>query len=185
MRTLKLGTIVLLAVALTACESRTDKTDSGGVLLSVSDFDGLPVQIAVNAAVQAGGLVQVEEIDIQNIAKDPTGPTSNLMNVEMESYEVRYSRADTGTRLPPPFVELIFGVAPVNGDLSYENLPVMNLAQLESPPLSDLLVLNGAFDQETGDDKITLNLSMRFFGRTLSGDPVSSAPAGFTVVFVP
>ena len=40
--------IVCLVVVFTACESRTDRTDSGGVLLSIMDFDGLPIAVSVN-----------------------------------------------------------------------------------------------------------------------------------------
>ena len=32
---------------------------------------------------------------------NPSGPTSDLMNVEIQSYEVTYTRDDTGTRVPP------------------------------------------------------------------------------------
>ncbi|REJ84001.1 MAG: hypothetical protein DWQ36_00170 [Acidobacteria bacterium] len=177
--------ITVLGLGLGACESRTDKTDGGGVLLSVSDFDGLPVQVGVNNAVAAGGLVQIEEITIQNIAKDPFGSTSQLMNVEMDSYEVTFTRADGGSRVPPSLVRDIFGVAPVNGTETYENLPVMSLEQLDTEPLSDLQFINGGFDRETGDQTILLNFRLRFFGRTLSGDAVQTEPIGFTIEFVP
>lgn len=178
--------ITALGLGLGACESRTDKTDGGGVLLSVSDFDGLPVQAGVNNVINnLGGLVQIGEITIQNIAKDPTGQTSSLMNVEMDSYEVLYSRADGGTRVPPPFVRDIFGVAPVNGTETYENLPVMSLEQLDAVPLSDLQFINGGFDRETGNQTILLNFRLRFFGRTLTGDEVQTEPIGFTIEFVP
>jgi hypothetical protein len=176
--------VVIGAVVALGCESRTDKTE-GGVILSVSDFNGLPVLVSVNNAVNASGLVQVESITVTNVVKDPGSATSELMNVEISSYEVVYSRADTGTRLPPPFVRNLFGVAPVGGDTQYDNLPVLGNEQFFEPPLSELLFLNGGFDRETGTDRITLNLRLRFFGRTLSGDAVETAPASFTVEFVP
>jgi len=183
----KLVPVLLLvpaALGLVGCESRTDKTE-GAVLLSISDFDGLPTQVSVNAAEAAGG-VTVDAITIQNIPKDPGSPTSALMNVEFSAYEVIYSRADTGTRLPPPLVRQVFGVAPVNGTNIYNNLPVLTLDQLDSPPLSDLLFENGGFDSETGAQRIILNLRLRFFGRTLSGDEVETGPFdAFTVDFVP
>lgn len=174
----------LLLITLGACESRTDKVDGGGVLLSISDFDGLPAQVAVNGAL-ATGLVQVDEIDIQNIAKNPNEPTSSLQNVEISSYEVTYTRADTGTRLPPVFVRQLFSSIPVDGTIILENLPVMSLEQLDATPLSDLQFINGGLDSETGENTILLNLRMRFFGRTLSGDAVETQTAGFTVEFTP
>ena len=180
----KTSAILILAFAvlgLSACESRTDKTDGGGVLLSVSDFDGLPIRIFVNTS---GAIVQVGEIEIQNIVKDPTGIISDLMNVEIRSYEVAYSRADSGTRVPNKLVNFLFGVAPAGGTTVFQNLPVMEAEQFLNPPISDLFFQNGGFDKETGDEVIVLNLTIRFFGRTLSGDAVETAPSTFTVEFL-
>ncbi len=174
----------LLVVVAVGCESRTDEVDGGGVLLSVSDFDGLPIGGSVNN-LAAAGFLQVGELTITNVIKDPNGIGSNLMNVEIQSYEVLYTRADEGTRLPPPMVRGLFGVAPVGGEFVVENLPVMAQEQLLNPPLSDLLFQNGGFDKETGSTLIKLNLFLRFFGRTLSGDEVETDPISFTVDFVP
>ena len=177
-----LSILTLVALAFVACEGRTDRTDTGGVALSVSDFDGLPIRVAVN---QSGLIVQVGELVISNISTDPTGITSDLMNVELRSFEVVYSRADGGTRVPPPMVDGIFGVVPVNGTLTIENLDVMGGDQFLNVPLSDLIFQNGGFDKETGSQIIKLNLSIRFFGRTISGDAVQTGPAVFTAEFLP
>ena len=176
--------IVCLVVVFTACESRTDRTDSGGVLLSITDFDGLPIAIGVNSAL-ASGFVQVDEFRVANVAANPNGATSDLMNVEIVSYEVLYSRADGGTRVPSKSVRGLFGVVPVGGEFTVENLPVMGPDQLSTEPLSDLLYEQGGRDTETGRERITLNFSVRFFGRTLSGDAVETVPALFTVEFTP
>ena len=174
--------IVCLVVVFTACESRTDRTDSGGVVLSITDFDELPIAVSVNST---GAFVTVGEINVENVSANPNGVTSDLMNVEIVSYEVLYSRADGGTRVPSKYVRGIFGVAPVGGELTIEGLPVMGPDQLTTEPLSDLLWEQGGFDRETGEARITLNFALRFFGRTLSGDAVSTAPALFTVEFTP
>ena len=78
-----------------------------------------------------------------------------------------------------------FCVVPVNGSFTVENLPVLSSDQLNSLPLSDLKPSNGGVDKETGQSKIVLNLAVRFFGRTLSGNAVETAPALFTVEFTP
>jgi hypothetical protein len=174
--------IVCLVVVFTACESRTDRTDSGGVLLSITDFDGLPIAVSVNSS---GGFVTVEEINVANVAANPNGAVSDLMNVEIVSYEVLYSRADGGTRVPSKFVRGLFGVVPVGGEYTVEGLPVMGPDQFSTEPLSDLLFEQGGFDRETGENKITLNFQLRFFGRTLSGNAVETAPALFTIEFTP
>jgi hypothetical protein len=72
----------------------------------------------------------------------------------------------------------------VNGTFVYGELPVMRLAQLTYPALKDLAEVG--FDRETGSQAVLLNLWLRFYGRTLSGDPVDSGPnRGFTIQFVP
>lgn len=170
-----------LILSVAACETRTEKTDGGGVILSISNFDGYPLVVSVNGTT----LVQVDSLTISNTPKIPGGATSALMNVELESYEVTYTRADAGTRIPVSFVRGWFGQAPVNGTAAVGNAPIMGLDQLLNPPLSDLLFQNGAVDTETGQPRITLNVRLRFFGRTLSGDEVQTQPALFTIEFIP
>jgi hypothetical protein len=167
-----------LAFALTGCESRTDKTDGGGVLLSVSDFDGLPIVVSASASI-----AQIEELTIQNIAKNPNANTSSLMNVELQSIEFSYTREDTGTRVPPPFVDSLFGVIPVDGTIVINNQPFMRFAQLDAQPFRDLRDFGR--DTETNSTVVRLKVTFRAFGRTLSGDAVATAPASFSVDLVP
>lgn len=174
----KLGLALCLPLALAACEATTDKSGDGGVLLTVTEFDGLPIQVSVNSSL----IVQVLEIEVTNTPKNPA-VVSELMDVNMLSYEVTFTRGDTGTRIPRQFVRGIGGTAPVNGTADYGNLPLMDREQLRSMPLSDLLFENGGLDTETGEDSILLNCSLRFFGRTLSGDEVESAPFNFDLRF--
>ena len=179
-KTLCLAGVALLALSLVACNQRTDK-DEGSVILTISDFDGLPARVSVNTT----DLLQVGEFTLTNIAKSPDGITSNLQDIELRSFEVTYTRADSGTRTPPPRVGGIFGNVPVDGEDIIENLDVMGADQFLNPPLSDLLFINGGFDSETGSQVIQLNLNVRFFGRTLAGDSIASNTASFTVEFVP
>ena len=174
--------IGLLAASFLGCESRTDRTDGGGILLSISDFDGLPISMAVNSS---NGFLQIGEVQVTSIIRNPDIVGSSLMNVEIESYEVTYSRGDTGTIVPPIFVRGLFGVIPAGGNFTVENLPVLAPEQFNVPPISDLLFVNGGFDKETGSRQIVLNFHLRFFGRTLSGDAVQTAPASFTVTVTP
>lgn len=182
MKATKLIAFALLAIGLIGCESRTDRTDGGGVLLSISDFDGLPIALSVNSS---SGFLQVGEIQVTSVIKNIDLIGSELMNVEIESYEVSYSRGDRGTRVPPNFVRGLFGVVPAGGVFIVENLPVMAPEQFGIPPISDLLFANGGFDKETGASEIVLNFHIRFFGRTLSGDAVQTAPGSFTVTVTP
>ena len=107
------------------------------------------------------------------------------MDVQLNVIEVTFSRADTGTRVPPPFVFNVIGTVPVGGTLTYSDLPIMSTDQLRSLPLADLLFENGAIDRETGASTIKLNVSVRVFGRTVGGDDVASNSRTQTIEFVP
>jgi hypothetical protein len=177
-RTVSFLFLAILVLALGSCRSRTDRSE-GSVILSVTDFDQLPLVVDVSD----GGPTQVGEITLQSFAKDPNGTTSDLQGIELRSYEVRYSRRDTGTRLPPPMVKSLFSLVPTNGTATITNLQFLTLDQLLNPPISDLGT-TGA-DRETGSQVIVLNVTMRFFGRTIAGDDIASDPASFTVEVVP
>lgn len=172
--------LLVLLVAVLGCSNSAAQTDSGGIILSVSDFDGLPIAVSVSGS---GGLVQIGQIDIQSIVRNPNGGSSDLMTVEMRSYEVIFSRGDAGSSLPPPLTRGIFGSVPAGGTITYDNLPIMTTDQLLNPPLSTLAATGQ--DPDTGGPKIILNCRMRFFGRTLSGDAVETTPILFTIDFLP
>lgn len=179
-KTLTLLALAILALPVLSCNQRTDK-DEGTVILSISSFDGLPFRVSVNDS----SVVQVLELSLTNVPKDPNGTVSALMDIELRSFEVTFTRADSGTRRPPTRVGGIFGNVPINGQDQIDNLDVMGLDQLRNPPLSDLLFENGGFDKETGSQVIQVNFHLRFFGRTLAGDEIASNTASFTVEFVP
>ena len=178
---LRLALAGILVLGLVGCESRTDRTDGGGVLLTFGQIDW-PAIYSVAASVLGGGAA-IDTVTLVSVAKDPNGVTSALMDIELQSFEVSFQRADTGTRLPAPLVRTFPGVIPVNGTLTISGMFFMLASQLENPPLSDLLADNGGFDKETGADSILLDVSIVFFGRTLSGDEVQSAPLRKTVQF--
>lgn len=169
-----------LPVALAAvggCRSRTDRSE-GTVVLSVSDFDGLPVSVSVSE-----GPFDIDQITLRNVLKDPSGVATDLQDVEMRSYEVRFARLDTGTRVPPPLVEGLFGLVEVGSTANFGNLPFLRVDQINNPPLGDLLRFGA--DQQTGSEVIPLRVTLRFFGRTLSGDDVASEPSSFNIEVFP
>jgi hypothetical protein len=107
------------------------------------------------------------------------------MNVQLDLYEVTFSRRDTGTRVPAPYVFSLSGVVPVSGNLTLTDFPVMSVEQMRNPPLSDLLFENGGFDKETGSTVIRIDMTFIVFGRTLGGDDVASLPRTDSFEFVP
>lgn len=174
---IRLAALALLVFAGLSCNSKTDRSESS-VLLTVSTFNLLPLTVSVTS-----GPTQIPSITLRSVALDPTGTTSSLQDIQMRSYEVRYARRDTGTRLPQPLVESLFGNVSVNSTAVFSNLVFLRTAQLSSPPLSDLE--NFGTDQQTGSRVIPLRVTMRFFGRTLSGTDVASDAVSFDVEVVP
>jgi hypothetical protein len=176
-----LGTLAVALTALLGCQSRTDRTDGGGVLLSVSQLSMPPTQFILPKMPTPGMLLpSITSVTIQNLVKDPT-PTSTSMleNVELNEYEVIYTRADSGTRVPPPLIENFGGVVPVNGTLLISNLAILANNQVDTLPISD--IAQYGVDRETNSTIIVLNVSIIFFGKTLSGQAVQTTPSGFTM----
>ncbi|HEV8632149.1 MAG TPA: hypothetical protein VGV61_17680 [Thermoanaerobaculia bacterium] len=174
------GLVALVAIGLLSCESRTDRRDTGGVLLVVSTFNGLPTSVSMNTT---GNQVQAGSITIRSVLENPNSEQSDLMDVRLTTYEVTYTRLDAGKRVPPPLVSSMLGLVAHGSTTTLNNLPLLASQQLFNPPLSDLLFINGGRDKETGSTTITLGLSIRFFGKTLSGDAVSTDPVGLSIDF--
>jgi hypothetical protein len=181
--------LIAASLAVTSCRSRTDRSE-GSVVLSVTRFNGLPISVSLGSS-RPGSLncaaCQIGDVTLTNFFKDPTvtSPQGHqLEGIELRSYEVTYRRRDRGTRVPPPSVQGIFGLVPPGGGiLDLLNLPFLTSDQIFSPPLKDLIDFGR--DTETGTAVIVLDVSLRFFGRTLSGDEVASAPATFTIEVTP
>lgn len=172
--------LALTSLALLGCDEALQETDSGGIALTV-EFTVSPTIVGVNDQER----VTIPTLDINSIVLNPSAATSSLMDVEVSTMEVTFTRADAGTRVPVPYVVQLLGSVPVGGSLSYGNIPVMGVEQMRSAPLSDLLFENGAVDKETGNDYIRLNVNVRVFGRTLGGEEVASRFRGETIEFVP
>ncbi|MFL6195246.1 MAG: hypothetical protein ACJ75H_13810 [Thermoanaerobaculia bacterium] len=172
-------TLAVLALAGTSCRSRTDR-DGATVIISVHEFSGVPFSVSLTNHIDAQGndLFTIENVGIANNAKDSNGVVTPLQDVQMRSYEVRYRRRDPG-RVPPPTVLGISGTVEGGQVTNYLGVPWITSDQILNQPLKDLLDFGR--DRETNSTVITLDVSMRFFGRTLSGDEVSTDPATFTV----
>ena len=168
--------LIAMTLAVTSCRSRTDKSE-GSVILSVSHFNGLPVSVSAT-----NGPFSIDQVTLSNFFKDPTVQSSTghqLEGIELRNYEITYRRRDNGTRTPPPSVQGIFGLVEPLGTLDLFNLPFMTTDQTGNQPLKDLI--NFGRDTETGTAVITLDVSLRFFGRTLSGDDIASESSTFTI----
>lgn len=185
MRSLGHKLVLLLALStlgltLWGCDEELQETDSGGVALRV-EFVSSPAVVGVNDSER----LRVGAMRIDSIVLNPSAARSNLMDVSLSTMEVTFTRADSGTRVPVPYVVQLLGTVPVGGQLTYTNLPILGVEQMRAEPLSDLLYENGGIDKETGEDYIRLNVNVRVFGRTLGGEEVVSRYRGETIEFVP
>ena len=188
------GLLAVLLLGALSCESRTDRQDDGGIVLTISDFDELPAQVSVNnpagpvcSRSSPGGCdLRIGEVVVRSIVKNANTGQSDLMVVEFSAYEVRFVRRQPGGRTAPPFFQNVFGTIDPGSTTTFNDIPIMGPGQLLTPPLSDLLFSEGAVDDETGSSTIILDAELRFFGRTISGDSVvTDVPARFTLTILP
>jgi hypothetical protein len=172
-RNIQLLSLMVLVIAFGGCNERTDRQE-GSVILSVTDFTGLPTRVSATQ-----GPFNIGGITVASIPKAPGSTGSNFQIVELRSYEVRYTRRDTGTRVPPPTVQAVFGTISAGSSQIFNNLGFLFSDQVLNQPLRDLR--DFGVDRETGSAVVVLDVSIRFFGRTLSGDDVATEPARFTI----
>lgn len=172
--------VISFLLALAGCGGGASKVDSGGVILEVGDFtQGLPIQVSASATT----LPAIPTLTIHSILRDPTGTTSSLMDVTLDTLQVTFDRADRGTRVPPAYVVRSPGFVPANGSLNILNEPVMGNSQFNAQPLLDLRTYG--VDRETGGAIATLNCHLTYFGKTLSGKTVQSEPFSWTMEVLP
>jgi len=175
--------LALLALGLLGCNASTDKVDSPVILtIDGSTTIQFPGSVSVSSA-QAAGSAAIGSMTLKTVVKDATVASTDLETIEMESYEVTFARADSGTRLPPPLHESFFGTITPNGTYTLTGFPFMRLSQLTTAPLSDL-ALRGV-DSETGSRTILLTGRLQFFAHTVGGKPVASEVKSFTVEMLP
>ena len=176
--------IIGLAVGMLAvlgCSARTDKTDSGGLTLTIQSFDFSNLSDPISASASFPSVIG-NSIVLKSIVLNPGQGTSDLMKVEIQGYEVTYERLDTGTRIPPRLVESIFGTIDPGGTYTLTNGTLVGLDQFNNQPFKDLLEFGK--DPQTNNEVIRLKVGIRFFGRTISGDSVESNVGYITLNFV-
>lgn len=180
---MRTASFALIALAALGCNASTDRTDSP-VILTIEGSTTIvtPGFVSVSDS-QNAGWATIGSMTLKTIVKEPNATTSQLETVEMDAYQVTYTRADRGTRVPAPLTEKLFGSISPNGTYTLNGFPFMRLSQLSATPLSDLATRG--IDPETGSATILLNVNMQFFGHTVSGKNVASEVKTFTVEVTP
>jgi hypothetical protein len=173
----------LVPLAFVGCETQ-DEIDQGGVIVVISSFDlaGIPAIMSVDAEFPVVSSSDAT-ITVNSRPRNAGQPTSQLMDVIIEGYEVSFTRGDTGTRVPPTLTEPIGGLAPTPGDFVLNGLILMRRQQFEEGPLRDLRDFR--IDTETQSSQVRLVWHLRFFGRTVSGELVTTNTISFNLDATP
>lgn len=175
-------TTLTLAAALVAllpgCSTNTRGDDAAPVFLA-GDFNLLPLE---KLLVEASPL-QFSETTLRNRTKTQVLGSLNFLDVQVDSYRVRWTRVDGGTKASDAEVFPGNVIVPPNGESKLNNYPYMSADALLRPPLDQLYPFNGGIDRETGKAEIRQAGHVTWYGHTLSGQPVVSSEATFGMIF--
>ncbi|HWS46047.1 MAG TPA: hypothetical protein VN636_09325 [Acidimicrobiia bacterium] len=176
--TLSLVFGAILLALLPGCSTNTQGDDASPVFLQGS-FTLLPLQknVADNTP------LQFSSTTLKNVLKAPS-TSIQFLDVQVDSYTVTWQRIDGGKTASPT---QIFGgevSVPAGGSSTLNNYPYMSADSLIRPPLDQLFPYNGGIDHETGRAEIRQAGVVIWQGHTLSGQPVSSVPATFDMIFI-
>jgi hypothetical protein len=169
---------VVSVAALPGCSTNTRGDDAAPVFLT-GQFTQLPLQ---KLLVDASAL-QFTTTTLNNVVKTSGITSLQFLDVQLESYHVRWTRLDGGTAASP--AEDFGGnvIVPANGTSTLTNYPYMRASSLLLPPLDQLYPFNGGIDKVTGRTEISQAGHVTWYGHTLSGQPVVSVEATFGMIF--
>jgi hypothetical protein len=174
-----LGAVVAVAVALAmaGCSADYVEQNEGPVLLRITAING---GAQLDSDVRNGEFstfVCEDEVDVELTVqnKNPNGPAAPASTVQLDSYEVRYTRSDgrgvEGVDVPYRITGNLAASAAVGDDLTVPIEVVRRQAKLE-PPLDNI-------SQTT---VLTMSAQVTLFGQTVSEKRVSAA-ARFQIDF--
>ena len=176
---LSLGAVVAVAAALAmaGCSADYVENNEGPVLLLITAING---GAQLDSDVRNGEFstfVCENEVDVELTVqnKNPNAPSAPSSTVQLDSYEVRYSRSDgrgvEGVDVPFRITGNLAATVGVGDDLSVPIEVVRRQAKLE-PPLDNI-------SQTT---VLTVSAQVTLFGKTISENRVSAA-ARFQIDF--
>lgn len=173
-----LGLGALLVALLPGCSTNTQGDDAAPVFLT-GEFVELPLEKLLISA----SPLQFASTSLHNRLKVAGGASSQFLDVQVDSYFVRWTRSDGGRTASKgePFGGNV--IVPVNGTSALNNYPFMTADNLLRPPLDQLYPFNGGIDHETGQTEINQIGHVTWFGHTLSGQTVVSTEASFNMIF--
>lgn len=174
-----LAVLLAVAVAATGCSSNNQGDSASPVYLTCA-FTLLPAVKNVND----GSLLQFQTVTLNSKLKipDTTSPTA-FLDTQVDTYSVVWTRIDGGKTASKTEIWGNGVIVPAGGTTTLQNYPFMSPAALQQPPLNVLFPFNGGIDPETGRTEIRQTGTVTFYGHTMSGQPVTSVPATFDMLF--
>ena len=180
----KVLALSLVATSFVGCETQ-DETDQGGVIIVISDYDvsAIPAVMSIDAFFPIVAGDDSSQITVDSRPRNAGQPVSQLMDVIIEGYQVRFTRGDTGTQVPPTLNEPVGGLAPTPGTFTLNGIIIMRRDQFEYGPLRDMRLLG--IDPETNSVQIRLIWHLKFHGHTVSGELTETQEISFNMDVVP
>ncbi len=175
--TLALGAALL--ALLPGCSTNTTGDDAAPVFL-VAEFTELPLQKLLVDATP----LQFKTTTLRSRLKTTNVTSLQFLDVQVDSYVVRWTRLDGGTKAS---ASETFGgqvIVPPNGSSTLTDYDYMRADNLLRPPLDQLYPFNGGIDRETGKAEIVEAGHVTWYGHTLSGQAVVSGEATFGMIFI-
>lgn len=174
-----LAFLTALALLGGGCSSNTQGDSSSPVYLTC-EFALLPAVKFVND----NSLLQFQTTNLTSKLKNPAASgSSTFLDTQLETYAIVWTRIDGGKTASKTEAFGGNGIVPAGGNTTLTNYPFMSASALQQPPLSYLFPYNGGVDPETGRTEIRQTGTVTFYGHTMSGQPVSSVPAVFSMTF--
>ncbi len=136
-------------------------------------------------SVNDGLPLQFQNVTLTSKLKIPTttSPTA-FLDTQVDTYVVVWTRIDGGKTASPSQTFTPGVIVPAAGISTLQNYIFMTPVELQQPPLSFLFPYNGGIDPETHSTEIRQSGTVTFYGHTMSGQPVTSVPAAFDMVFL-
>ena len=174
-----LAFLTALALVGGGCSTNT-QGDSATPVYLTCEFTLLPAvkNVADNS------MLQFQTTALTSHMKSTTATASAFQDTQVETYSIVWTRIDGGKKASA--TESFGGnvIVPAGGSATLTNYPFMSASALQLPPLNSLFPFNGGVDPETGRAEIRQTGTVTFYGHTMSGQPVTSVPAVFSMTFV-
>jgi hypothetical protein len=173
---LTLGAVLAL---LPGCSTNTKGDDAAPVFLT-GEFNLLPLEKLLVDATP----MQFKTTTLHNTLKTTGVASLTFLDVQIDGYQVRWSRVDGGKTASATQYFPGDGIVPANGQTTLTDYPYMSADALLRPPLDQLYPFNGGIDRETGRTEIRQAGHVTWFGHTYSGQSIQSSEATFGMIFI-